>query len=164
MSTQRRLVLLLAAALAAGPTHAQGPIAAVAEPFAKPDWTVARAWCPIGCSEATTTLLKDQVGRAVHLGAARLEAPFLDACEGSVRFGVRLQSPADLVAEVDAALAPRARRLAVADLGVAAAEIVHSAWALCHGATGETTFARLLVIAPDRVLLLFEEQSLVELR
>jgi hypothetical protein len=149
---------------AAGPAFAQAAPVVVPEPFAKPDWTVARAWCPIGCSEATTRLLKEQVGRQVHLGPARLEAPFLDACEGGVRFGMRTQSPAELVEEIDAALAPRSRRVAVADLGVPEAEPVHSAWALCHGAAGETTFARLLVVAPDRVLLLFEEQSLVELR
>ena len=164
MKRVRRLVPLVAAALVAGSGFAQGRVVASAEPFSKVDWAVARAWCPIGCSEATATFLKEQVGRAVHLGAARLEAPFLDACEGSVRFGLRSQSPEALVEEVDAALAPRARRMAVSDLGVPASESVHSAWALCHGAAGETTFARLLVIAPDRVLLLFEEQSLVELR
>jgi hypothetical protein len=39
-----------------------------------------------------------------------------------------------------------------------------SGWALCRGAAGDMNLQRLLVVAPDRVLMLSEEQSLIELR
>ena len=51
-----------------------------------------------------------------------------------------------------------------ADLKLEAAGSTTTAVALCHGGAGEATQARLLAIEPDRVLVLFEEQSVIELR
>ena len=162
---RRRMALLLAVAVAqAGAQSGPGASAPASEPFAKPDWIVARAWCPIGCSEATQAQLKAQLGAVLHLAAGRLDARFVDACDGSVRYSVKTVAAAVVVGEVNEGLAPHQRRLAPADLGVAASAQVTTAWALCHGAGGDMNFAHLLLIAPDRVVLLSEEQSLIELR
>ena len=162
---RRLAVLLMAAAMPAGAQQdtVVAPVPAAVS-FAKPDWLVARAWCPIGCSEATQSLLKAQVGAVVHLSDHRLQAPFVDACAGSVRFKGQAVAAGAVAAEINRTLAAGVRHLAASDLGLPEAAPVTTAWALCHGAAGETNFVRLPVVAPDRVILLFEEQSLIELR
>jgi hypothetical protein len=163
-----RLSAALLAAVAvqacANPGAGEAGQAPAIEAFAKSDWIVAKAWCPIGCSESTRNLLMAQVGGVVHLSASRLDASFIDACEGSVHYSGRTVAPSAIVAEFNKGLAPAQRRLATSDLGLADATSVSSAWALCHRAAGDMNFAHLLVIAPDRVVVQFEEQSLIELR
>ncbi len=154
-----RLAAALLAALAA---HACAQQVDAAAPFAKAAWTVSKAWCPAGCSAATAGVLKAQVGQAVRLSTTQLVAPFVDACEGQVRVSLRTVPVDEIVADVNKGVAPGRKRLAAADLGVDGAAL--SGWALCHGAAGDMNLQRLLVVAPDRVVLLSEEQSLIELR
>ena len=138
------------------------PGAAVATPLAKSTWVVARAWCPVGCSAATEGVLKAQVGQPVQLSATALVASFVDPCEGRVHLALKSVATAEIVADVNKGVAPRHRRLAANDLGVQGDAV--SGWVLCNGATGDIDLQRLLVVEPDRVLLLSEEQSLIELR
>jgi len=157
MSVRFFAALLVALAC---PACAQ-PVAADAL-FAKSAWQVAKAGCPVGCSAATAAVLKGQVGQPVQLSATQLVAPFVDPCEGQVHVSLKSTPVADIVAEVNKGIAPGRKRLAAADLGVSGS--VSSGWALCRGPAGDTNLQRLLVVAPDRVVLFSEEQSLIELR
>ncbi len=155
-----RLVATLMVAVGAQACAQQG--SGVAAPLAKTTWTVAKAWCPAGCSAATAGVLKTQVGQTVQLSQTQLVAPFVDACEGQVHLSVKSVPVKEIVADVNKGLAPGHRQLAVADLGASGSAL--SGWALCRGAAGDMNLQRLLVVAPDRVLMLSEEQSLIELR
>jgi len=42
--------------------------------------------------------------------------------------------------------------------------VVTGAAALCAGRYGELIMARILVVTPQRIIILFEQQSLIELR
>jgi hypothetical protein len=154
----RRVGALLFALCAQACAQQDGPTPSVV----KPSWVVARAWCPAGCSAATEGVLKAQVGQPVQLSATTLVAPFVDPCEGQVHLALKSVAPAAIVADVNKGVAPGHRRLAASDLGVAGDAV--SGWALCKGAAVDVNLQRLLVVAPDRVLLLSEEQSLIELR
>jgi hypothetical protein len=141
------------------------PPAPVAKPlFAKTEWTVSAVSCPAGCSTLTRNFLQSQVGKRVTLGDARFDAPFVDACAGSVRYVPRQQAVADVLAELRRAGPPDAKPLSPASLGVAAGATLTTASALCREAGGEMSYQRLLSIEPARVQVLFEEQSVIELR
>ncbi len=81
---------------------------------------------------------------------------------GAGHLALKSVPPAEIVADVDKGVAPGHRRLAASDLGLQGNAL--SGWALCKGAAGDINLQWLLVVAPDRVLLLSEEQSLIELR
>jgi hypothetical protein len=158
------LALALAAQACAQGPGASAAVSAAPALFAKAQWTVARGWCPVGCSPATLAFVQGQAGQAVKLAATRMEAPFLDPCEGTVRFDDKPQTGAQVVAVVNQGLAPGHRRLAPADIGLSEQGTTRTAVALCRGPAGEMSMARLLSVEPDRVLVLFEEQSVLELR
>lgn len=154
-------VIIVAAALASS-SCAQVPAAA---PFSKSDWKVTRVTCPAGCAEQTLRFLQSQMGRKVQLSATMLEAPFLDKCDGKVRWQLHDGSAATVVGEVNRGAAPEGRRVRSADLGDIAPEaIVTSGVALCDGRYGELPMARVLLLEPDRLVILFEQQSFIELR
>ncbi len=162
MNVRLVAALLVAMGAQACAQQAATPPADAAAPLARTSWTVSRAWCPVGCSAATAGILQAQVGQPVQLSPTQLVASFVDACEGQVHLSVKPVPVAEIVADVNKGMAPGHRRLAVADIGASGSAL--SGWALCRGAAGDTNLQRLLVVAPDRVLLLSEEQSLIELR
>lgn len=144
----------------------QGASAPTSAPalFSKQHWTIASATCPIGCSEQTRAFLKGQVGGSVELGTTLLAVPFDDRCEGSLRYVTRTMPTAALVAEVNQGVPPSHRQMTPADLKLDPQGTATTAVALCRRGSGETTQQRLLSVEPDRVLVLFEEQSVIELR
>ena len=150
---------LVAAVLVALATPACAQQVDADAPFAKSAWKVAKVGCPAGCSAATAAVLKGQVGQPVQLSATQLVAPFVDPCEGQVHVSLKTMP---VVADVNKGMAPGRKRLAAADLGVGGSAL--SGWARCQGRAGDTNLQRLLVVAANRVVLLSEEQSLIELR
>lgn len=139
--------------------HAQPP-----HPFSKPVWKVARVSCPAGCAQTTLRFLRNQIGRSVQLSTTSLEAPFLDKCEGAVRWEVRDSALATVIDELNRGIAPDARRISPADLETSPKPQIGNGVAMCSGRFGDLTMARAPVIARDRIVLLFEEHSLIELR
>lgn len=132
--------------------------------FAKPDWTVSAVSCPEGCSAPTRDFLQQQLGRHVTLDDSHFDAPFVDRCAGSLRYLPRQQSVADVLAELHRAAPPNAQPPTPASLGVAGGARLTTAAALCREAAGEMSYQHLLAIEPGRVLVLFAEQSVIELR
>lgn len=161
MKARAILALLAAATAQACAQQDSGP---AASPFSKPHWTVAAVSCPIGCSEGTRDFLQTQLGHEVDLTSTRLAAPWDDPCEGTLRWDVHAAPTADIVADVNRGVAPTHRQLTAADLKLDPAGRTTTAVALCHGAGGDMTQQRLLSVEPARILVLFEEQSVIELR
>ena len=164
MSVAVRLAWALTAAVAvqACAQQASAPLAGAGAPLSKTTWTVARAGCPAGCSTPLQVVLTSLVGGPVQLSPTQLTASFIDPCEGQVHLELKPTPVADIVADVNKGRAPGRKQLAVADLGASGTPL--SGWALCRGAKGDLNLQRLLVVAPDRIVLLSQEQSLIELR
>jgi hypothetical protein len=137
----------------------------VAKPLlAKAEWTVSAVSCPAGCPALTRKILQNQLGKRVVLDDARFDAPFVDPCAGSVRYVPRQQAITDVLAELRRTAPPDAKPLTPASLGFASGAVLTTASALCREAGGEMSYQRLLSIEPTRVQVLFEEQSVIELR
>jgi len=155
------IALMLAAATLASASCAQAP---VASPFSKPDWTVAKVSCPAGCADQTLHFLQAQIGHKVQLSGSALEAPFLDQCDGKVRWQLHDGSPELVLAAVNKGAASARRPVRPADLALTPGAMVTGGAALCAGRYGELVMARVLVVTSQRVIILFEQQSLIELR
>lgn len=153
--------LALAQPAMAGKGDAASAASTAPSPIAKTDWKVARAWCPIGCSALMRSLLKSEVGQPVKLSETELSAPFIDPCHGHVHLSLKPMRVQDIAAEINLALPPQERRFTAAHLGASGSPL--SGWAFCKGEF-DSNLQRLLVVEPDRVVLLGEEQALVELR
>lgn len=168
MTMRLAVALLVAAATQACAQPAAGDVPPSAVParalFSKAHWQVATAGCPIGCSDATRAFLQSQVGRDVQLSTTQFAAAFDDPCEGTLHYDVRSVPATAVVAEVNKGVAPAHRKMVPADLKLDPNRSTTMAIALCHGAAGDMTQARLLSVEADRILVLFEEQSIIELR
>lgn len=151
----------LAAAALASISCAQAPAAAA---FSKADWTVTKVSCPIGCPEPIRRFLQSQLGQKLHLSTTALDAPFLDKCDGEVRWQLHAAPLTTVVAAVNRGVAPGQQLVRAADLALAPDTLVTSGAALCAGRYGALTMARVLTVTADRVVFLFEQQSLIELR
>lgn len=143
---------------------AQPPLPSAPPLFAKPDWTVSAVSCPAGCSALTRDFLQKQLGQGVTLGGGRFDAPFVERCARQLRYRTRVQPVSEVLGELRRAAPPSAQPLTPASLGVAGNAVLKTAIALCHAPGGEMSYQRLLAIEPERVLVLFEEQSVIELR
>lgn len=127
------------------------------------DWQVAEIHCPLGCNAELRAFLRGQIAQAVTISTEPLQAPWLDACEGRVRWVQQRRAVAQLLQELNQGVGGKARFKAE-DLGLADGAQVVSAIAYCRSASSELTMARAPVWEAQRVLLLFEQQSLIELR
>jgi hypothetical protein len=153
-----------AAALLLSAPPAAAPAPRVAGPFSKRRWTVAAGWCPVGCSDATRQFLQAQVGRAVVLSPTRLDAPFVAACPGAVRFELRSAPASAVVAALNQGLAPWQLHAVPADLRLALRGRATTGAAHCRGPHRDVVLLRLLAIEPGRILALHDDHALIELR
>ena len=157
------LALLAVAAAPARDKAATDP--GVAPPlFAKSQWTVASTSCPVGCADAMRDFLKAQTGRSVRLAPDHVDAPFLDNCDGTLRWVPSTTTFAELASELAKAHPLDEGVLKAADLGLPEGATLHRAVAYCVAGGYDLPVARLLSIENDRILILFEQQSLIELR
>jgi hypothetical protein len=134
------------------------------QPFSKTEWKVGRVSCPAGCGEPTLRFLRAQVGRSVHLSAAYLDAPFLEKCEGAIRWELRNNPVATVMGELNGGITRGAKQISPADLEISQRSEITNGVAMCSGRYGELAMARALLVTSDRIILLFEEHSLIELR
>jgi hypothetical protein len=157
--------LALLVAVAAPARDKTGADSGVATPlFAKSQWTVAATSCPVGCADAMRDFLKAQTGRGVRLAADRVEAPFFDTCDGSIRWVPSTSTFAELAGELAKSHPLDNGVLRAADLGLPEGATLHRAVAYCVAGGYDLPLARLLSIENDRIVILFEQQSLIELR
>jgi hypothetical protein len=158
------LLALAAAGAATALDKAATASAVAAPPFAKATWQVASTSCPVGCAEAMRDFLKAQTGRAVRLAADRIDAPFLDTCDGTLRWVASTSTFPELASELSKSNPLDNGVLKAADLGLPEGATLHRAVAYCAAGGFDLPVARLLSIEPDRIVVLFEQQSLIELR
>ncbi|WKB53847.1 hypothetical protein [Eleftheria terrae] len=131
--------------------------------FSKTAWRIEAVSCPAGCSEETRRFLDGLKGKEVALGEQTFSAPFADSCDGQL--SVRLQSlPAkDVAQRVNLGLPPRKAKLTPRQLGLRQ-DPVKTGSVNCTSDKLESPLATLLSVEPGRVLVLFEQQSVIELR
>jgi hypothetical protein len=158
------LALLVAAAGHCSALAAPEAGGSAAPLFAKSQWTVVSTSCPVGCAEAMRQFLQAQTGHTVQLGANRFEAPFLDPCDGNLRWVPSTVTFPQLVDELARTNPLDGGTLKPADVGLPEGAPLHRAVAYCASGGFDLPFARLLSIEPDRIVVLFEQQSLIVLR
>jgi hypothetical protein len=130
--------------------------------LSKSHWTVARSWCPASCPPEILEFLEGFRGATVELAQDRVKVPFIDECEGHVSLVLQRTKVAAIVRALNEARRPD--QPVTAQLIGLAGDTVTSGIANCAHDGLTWPLVRILAAEPDRVLLLFEDQSLVELR
>lgn len=130
--------------------------------FSKHDWKIANAYCPVGCSKKIRSFLKGYIGEMVEVSASKLNAPFLDECDGEVHIALKTTSAQTVIDEINKGMEPT-RKITLKNLKIRSGPVV-SGIAYCNSDDLNLPFARLLSIETDRILVLFEEHSIIELR
>ena len=159
----RPCIAPLGAVLALGVAAcAAGPGQPVAASLAKSEWVVARGFCPAGCPGEILSFLDGFRGAPVEIGPDRFTAPFVDRCEGQVSLELGPRPTADLIQSLAEAWGP-GPPVTAQSLGLARDTVTGGVVNCTHeGLTWP--IVRILTAEPDRMLLLFEERSIVELR
>jgi hypothetical protein len=134
-----------------------------ASPLVKSEWTVARAACPIGCSDAVIEFITQLAGEPVEISPTTFNAPFLDPCEGTVGIDFQRRPVSALLDEVNGARPPGGRSVDAVSLGLSG-DLVTSGVVYCTAGGDRLPVARLLSVETGRILVLFEETSVIELR
>ncbi len=124
-------------------------------------WRVASTNCALGCSAQMRSFLKQYLGQSVELSAERLSAPFLDSCEGRVRVELIQQNVASLLNELNQSHGKK-KKFSAKELHITTPEVI-SGTIFCIMNGQSFPIVRLPVVAEKRILILFEEQSLIEL-
>lgn len=138
-------------------------IASGASSFPKRQWHVAKVFCPIGCPHDVISFLNQYRGKAVEISPSRFKAPFTDTCDGEVHIDITETSASEVVKELNEGVKPSRRRFSTNNLKISSGPM-RSAVVYCKDAGVDLPMARLVSIAEDRILVLFEEQSIIELR
>lgn len=153
--------ILLCAALLAMSCCGVAQDASSASPFSKTQWVVSGGYCPVGCSSAVAAFIKSQVGTKVVLSSSQLSASFLDKCDGSVHYKYEVMDADRLASDLSQGQV-ETKRFTRANMQIDSPRVT-TAMAFCHSDGSDSTMARILSIEPDRVRILFEEQSIIEL-
>ncbi|MBM7131845.1 hypothetical protein [Dyella mobilis] len=130
--------------------------------FAKTRWVVADGYCPVGCAALVSDFIKAQVGTAVTLSNNQFSAPFLDPCSGTVHFQYATLETRQLASELSQGLSGK-KQFTAENMRLASPRVL-TALALCNSDGSDSTMARILSIEPDRIRVLFEGWSIIELR
>lgn len=130
--------------------------------FSKAKWVVSGGYCPVGCSEPVAAFIKAQIGSGVTLSNAEISAPFLDKCAGSVRYKYAVLDGERVALELSRGQRGD-KRFTAKNLRLESPKVL-TAVALCSDGGSDTVMARIISIEPGKVRILFEEQSVIELR
>lgn len=136
--------------------------ASSASAFSKTKWMVSGGYCPVGCPVPVADFIKSQVGFEVTLSNSEFSAPFLDKCAGRVHYKYEVMD-ADRLASALSRGQSKATRFTRKNMKIQEKKVL-TAVALCNGNGSDSTMARILSIEPGGIRILFEEQSIIELR
>lgn len=131
--------------------------------LSKLEWVVTKTSCPIGCSQFTQKFLNSLTGSKVNIGAIKLSSSFIDDCDGKLISMISPKSVNQIVDSVNLGVAPNHRKLSVSDMGIKQ-DTTESGFVFCRTANGDNPLIQFLSVEHDRLLILFEEQSIIELR
>ena len=138
-----------------------GPGQPVTASLSKSNWVVARGFCPVGCPDEVLSFLDGYRGAPVEIGPDRFTAPFVDACEGRVSLELGPRPTADVIQSLAAGWPP-GQPVTPQSLGLSS-ETVTGGVVNCTHEGLTWPIVRILAAEPGRMLLLFEERSIVEL-
>lgn len=131
--------------------------------FHNQEWKLSKILCPATCTGETKAFFQPYLGSTVSLGPNQFSGKLFDDCTGSVTVELAQQSRQQQIAELRQTLPPKRKffptilRLPERPMG---------AWVYCRDEAkkGRNTLARILSIEQDRVLVLFENHTVLELR
>lgn len=135
---------------------------AISSGLSKQHWKIEKVYCPVGCAPGIKSFLESQVGAAVEFSSSQFSAPFIDHCDGEIRVLFSQATAQEVVAEINKGLAPN-RQMTVESLQVGTGPVT-SAIVYCKNGELDLPIARIPIVESARILVLFEEQSIVELR
>src|SRR5262245_46003921 len=123
-----------------------------------PTWYVVGARCPTGCSFDLRVRLSGRLSQPLTMTAHRFDAPFLEPCEGVISFDLHSQT-------VDALNLGLGEwpRLTPKNLGLHS-DSRYGGVVSCRAGDATLPFAQIVSLEPDRMLLLQEEGSILDLR
>ncbi len=136
----------------------------VGSTFSKENWEVKSYKCLIGCSNRLGDFLKEQIGGNVSLSESHLVASFTDRCMGRVVFRKKSIPVTLLVKQLKEGVHPRSRRKITRNALGLFDNSVDGGLFFCEFNGVESVFLQVLSIENGRILLLFEQLSLIELR
>lgn|GEM_PF-3815272 len=148
--------------IAANLAYASDASPSTNSPLSKAHWKIAKTYCPVGCSPEVKAFLKGYAGEVVDISPAQFTAPFIDRCEGEVQVIFKIAPAQAIVDEVNQGIG-QGRKMTIKDLAIRK-NANTSAIAYCKSGDTNLPIARILSIQPNRILVLFEQQSIVELR
>lgn len=120
-------------------------------------------YCAGNCPDGVMAYLKTLVGSKVSLSSIHLHAPFLDHCDGETHVEFSWTAASKLAEELEQGAPPR-RHLTARSLRLPNDRAILRADAYCRSGATDLPFARFLSVETGRLQLLFEEQSILELR
>jgi hypothetical protein len=130
--------------------------------FSLQEWKISKIHCP-GCDKQVTAALQSQIGKLVKLGPSEFSGQFIDTCDGPTEVVLKNQARQEKLDEIKEAMGPEVK-FNPSSLQLPA-EVV-SASVFCQGTNGVIggAGARILSIEDKRLLILFGEQAILELR
>lgn len=131
--------------------------------FSKQEWRVTKVYCPVGCSNDLMAFLKSYQGKTVQLSPVIYEAPYADPCDGEVHMKFEKKGAKSVIEDLNRGVEPRRRKMSVTNLKLPTG-VVTGATIFCKTADYDLPVGRLLSIEPEKVLVLFEGPSIIELR
>ncbi len=131
--------------------------------FPRENWTVSAWYCPLHCPEGIKAYLQARVGSKATLSNTKIDIPFLDHCDGETRVEFSWTSAGELARELERGRPP-GQGLTARDIRLPDDQALLRADAYCLSGGTKLPFARFLSVEADRLQLLFEEQSILELR
>ncbi len=131
--------------------------------FHNQEWKLSKILCPATCTRETKAFFQPYLGSTVSLGPNQLSGKLFDDCAGSVTVELAQQSRQQQIAELKQTLRPK-RKFSPAILRLPEQPI--GAWVYCRAEATQdrNTLARILSIEQNRVLVLFENHTVLELR
>lgn len=91
-----------------------------------------------------------------------VSASFLDKCDGNVHYTYEVMDADRLASQLSQGQS-EAKRFTKKNMRIESPKVT-TAVAFCNSGGSDSTMARILSIEPDRIRILFEEQSVIELR
>ena len=157
----RNFLRLLMLAMLSGNVMAGNPIKT--EEFALQEWQIGKISCPVGCDHDLKLALQSFVGSKVQIGPNQFSGAMFEACDGPTEVTLKQQSKQEMLNELKQVLLGETKFNAN---NLQLPPQVVSAMVYCQGTNGVVggSGARIVSIEEKRVLILFAEQALLELR
>lgn len=162
MNAHARASLVIAAVLGLFMATVDASGSDASSSLTKEHWNVARTYCPVGCSKQLQKFLNNQVGKPVDISDTQFSAPFLDTCDGRVGMVFNTSNADSVLLDINKGMSPK-NVISANDLNLDRGPI-NTAIVYCDTGDLNLPIATLISVESNRILVLFEQQSIIELR